>query len=139
MLIATGVPGLIIAFFIFLLPEPARRGKVSGEKALPLRAVFAEIYARRRVYFPLFIGLALTSIEAQGIIAWRAPFMMRTYGWTPAQIGAWAGATAFIAFPLGAIVGTWLTELLGKRYKDAPVRTTAVVFAILIPSRSPRR
>jgi MFS family permease len=132
-LIATGIPGLIISLFIFALPEPPRRGKVSAGKALPMRDVYREIWARRSVYFPLFLGLALSAIEAQGILSWRAPFMMRTYDWTPAQVGAWSGITIFIAMPLGVAFGTWLTEQLSKRHKDAPIRTTALVFALAIP------
>ena len=132
-LIWTGIPGLIIAACIFVLPEPPRRGKVSDSGVLPLRGVLKEIWARRTVYFPLFIGLALSALEAGGLQAWRAPFMMRTYGWTPAKIGAWGGLTFLVAFPIGVVFGTWLNGFLAKRHKDAPVRTTALVFAICIP------
>jgi MFS family permease len=132
-LIWTGIPGLIIACCIFALPEPPRRGKVSDSGVLPLSGVMKEIWARRTVYFPLFIGLALSALEAGGLQAWRAPFMMRTYGWSPAKIGAWGGVTFLVAFPLGVLFGTWLNAYLAKRHKDAPVRTTALVFAICIP------
>jgi MFS family permease len=132
-LIWTGIPGLIIAGCIFALPEPPRRGKVSDSGVLPISGVLREIWARRTVYFPLFIGLALSALEAGGLGAWRAPFMMRTYGWSPAKIGAWGGLTFLVAFPLGVIFGTWLNSYLAKRHKDAPVRTTALVFAICIP------
>ena len=110
-----------------------RRGKVTKGKVLPVSAVLREIHSRGGVYYPLFLGLAISSLEAGGLQAWRAPFMMRTYGWSPAQIGAWSGITFFIAFPLGVLFGTWLTEYLAKRTKDAPVRTTAYVFALCIP------
>jgi MFS family permease len=132
-LIWTGIPGLIIACCIFALPEPPRRGKVSDSGALPISGVVREIWARRTVYFPLFIGLALSALEAGGLQAWRAPFMMRTYGWSPAKIGAWGGITFLLAFPLGVLLGTFLNGYLAKRHKDAPVRTTALVFAICIP------
>jgi MFS family permease len=132
-LIWIAIPGLLIAALIFLLPEPPRRGKIAAGKALPMRAVFREIWNRRRIYFPLFIGLALSSIEAQGLIAWRAPFMIRSYGWTPEQIGLWSGPILIVAMLIGAAFGTWLTETLGRRYKDAPVRTTAIMFALCIP------
>ncbi|MGZ8346950.1 MAG: MFS transporter [Allosphingosinicella sp.] len=131
--IFVGVPGLILAACVFALPEPPRRGKVTQGKALSIADVGREIHARRSVYYPLFIGLAISALEAGGLGAWRAPFMMRTYGWTPAQIGMWSGLTFFIAMPIGVVFGTWLTEILGKRYKDAPVRTTACVFAIAVP------
>ena len=132
-LIWTGIPGLIVAACIFALPEPPRRGRVSESGVLPLSGVLREIWARRSVYFPLFIGLALSALEAGGLGAWRAPFMMRTYGWTPAQIGAWGGLTFLVAFPLGAFLGTLLNSHLAKRHKDAPVRTTALVFGLCIP------
>ena len=132
-LLATGAPGIVIAFLIFALREPPRRGKIGGGGALPLSAVFREIWARRSVYFPLFIGLALSAIEAQGIIAWRVPFMIRTYGWTPEQIGLWSGPILIVAMLIGVALGTWLTEQLSKRHKDAPIRTTAMVFAVCVP------
>lgn len=132
-LIGIGLPGLLIAGFIFALKEPPRRGKVTQGKALPLREVVREIGKRRPVYLPLFIGLALSSIEAQGLSEWRAPFMMRTYGWSAEQVGYWGGVTLFVAMPIGLLLGTWLTERLGKRHKDSPVRVTAIVFGLSIP------
>ena len=132
-LLLVGLPGLVIAALIFLLPEPPRRGKVTRGKAMPLGQVWAEIVARRRIYLPLFVGLALSSIESTGLQEWRTPFMMRTYGWTPARIGAWSGATILIAMPLGVAFGTWLTERLGRTHRDAPVRATALVFALCVP------
>jgi MFS family permease len=132
-LIMVGSPGLLVALCVFLLPEPPRRGKVVEGKALPLRDVFREIHRRRGVYYPLFIGLALSSVEAGGLGQWRAPFMMRTYGWTPEQIGYWGGITLFVAMPIGLLFGTWLTETLARRHKDANVRVTAILFALAIP------
>jgi len=131
--IFVGIPGLILAVFLFVLPEPPRRGKVTKGTTLPISTVLREIRSRGGVYYPLFIGLAISALEAGGLQAWRAPFMMRTYGWTPEQIGMWSGITFFIAMPIGVIFGTWLTEFLSKRGKDAPVRTTAYVFAIAVP------
>ena len=132
-LIMVGLPGLLVALAVFLLPEPPRRGKVADSKALPIRDVFKEINKRRRIYYPLFIGLAISSIEAGGLGEWRTPFMIRTYGWTPEQIGYWGGITLFIAMPIGVFFGTWLTERLGKKYSDANVRVTAILFTLAIP------
>ena len=132
-LIWTGMAGLVVAFCLFTVPEPARRGKVSDSGALPLSGVLKEIWARRAVYLPLFIGLALSALEAGGLGSWRAPFMIRTYGWSQAQIGAWGGITFMLSFPLGVLLGTFLNSYLAKRHKDAPVRTTAWVFGICIP------
>lgn len=132
-LIMVGVPGLAVALLLLVIGEPQRRGKIQEGKSLPLRQVFSEIHLRRRVYYPLFVGLALSSIEASGLGEWRAPFMVRTYGWTPEQIGYWGGVTLFVAMPLGLLFGTVLTEWLARRHKDANVRVTAILFALAIP------
>ena len=65
--IAVGIPGLLIALALFALPEPPRRGKVTKGKALPVSAVLREIHSRGGVYYPLFIGLAISSLEAGGL------------------------------------------------------------------------
>src|SRR5688572_12503739 len=44
--IFVGIPGLVLAAFLFALPEPPRRGKVSESGALPISAVLREIRAR---------------------------------------------------------------------------------------------
>jgi MFS family permease len=132
-LIWIALPGFLIAGLILALPEPPRRGKVTAGKALPISAVFREIGARRGVYIPLFLGLALSSLEAGGLGPWRVPFMIRSYGWTPAQIGAWSGFISFVALPAGVIFGSWLTEFLSRRRKDGPVLTTVIVFSICVP------
>jgi MFS family permease len=132
-LIMVGTPGLVIATLVYLLPEPARRGKVAAAAALPVRAVFREIGRRKSVYFPLFLGLALTSVEAGGLMEWQPAWMMRTYGWTAARVGFWQGITFFVGLPLGVLFGTWLTERLAKRYKDANVRVTTILFTLAIP------
>jgi MFS family permease len=132
-LIMVGLPGLIVAIMTYMLPEPARRGSIGGARALPFRTIVKEVWDRRRVYFPMMIGLGLAQIEVMGISEWRMPFFQRTYGWTPAQVGAWSGLIVFISFPTGLLIGTTLTEWLGKRYKDAPVRATAIVLAGCVP------
>lgn len=132
-MIWVALPGLIVAALTRALQEPARRGRGGESRVLPFRAVLREVVDRRRVYGPLMLGLGLAQVEVQGVLEWRVPFFQRTYGWTPAQVGAWAGIVTFITFPLGLLVGTALTEWLGKRHRDAPLRATALVFLCAIP------
>lgn len=132
-LICIGLPGLIATLLVRLLPEPPRRGKISAGRSLPLGVVMSETWRRRGVYAPLFIGLALSSIEAGGLAEWRPAFMQRSYGWTPQQVGLWFGTLFFITSPLGIVLGTWLTERLGRRYKDTPLRVTCLVWSLSIP------
>ena len=96
-------------------------------------AVLREIKARRAIYGPLFIGLAFSATQAIGVQAWRTPFMIRTYGWNEAQIGRWMGLMFLVSSLLGAAFGTLFVEWLAKRYKDANVRASTILFAIAAP------
>ena len=104
-LMMVGAPGLLISVLLLLANEPPRRGTAAHGKPLPIRAVVHEIWARRAVYLPLFIGLAFSATQAIGIQPWLAPFMIRTYGWNEAQIGRWLG--------LVFLVGWWPHHRIG--------------------------
>ena len=131
-LMMVGAPGLVISGLLLLAIEPKRRG-ASGHGALPVMDVLREIKARRAIYGPLFIGLAFSATQAIGVQAWRTPFMIRTYGWNEAQIGRWMGLMFLVSSLLGAVFGTLFVEWLSKRYKDANVRASTILFAIAAP------
>ncbi len=101
------------------------------------------IHANGRVYYPLFAALALSAVEVFGLQFWRTPFMIRSFGWTEAQIGPAIGFAALIGSLAGLVLGAILVELLGKRYRDANVRAAFICFcgttvstlvALMIPS-----
>jgi hypothetical protein len=100
------------------------------------------IHASGRVYYPMFAALALSAVESFGILFWRTPYLIREYGWSPAQIGDTIGTTALIASIAGMIAGGVFVEWLAKRYKDANIRAAFLCFcgtiiviiaALLIP------
>jgi MFS family permease len=132
-LMLVGAPGLLISGLLLLAKEPARRGVSVQARALPVKTVLHEIWARRAIYLPLFIGLAFSATQAIGMQAWRAPFLMRTYGWNEAQIGNWLGITFLSSSLIGAVFGTILVERLSKRYKDAHVRASTILFTAAAP------
>jgi MFS family permease len=132
-LIMVGTPGLLISVLLLLAKEPARQGVTAQGKALPFSAVLREIWSRKAIYLPLFIGLAFSATQAIGMQAWRAPFLIRTYGWDEARIGNWLGFTFLAASLIGAVLGTVLVEALSKRYKDAHVRAATILFTAAAP------
>jgi MFS family permease len=131
-LMMVGAPGLLIAALLLLAKEPPRRG-AAQEKSPPITAVAREIWSRKAIYLPLFIGLAFSATQAIGMQAWRTPFLIRTYGWDEARIGNWLGFTFLAASLVGAVLGTLLVEALSKRYKDANVRAATILFAAAAP------
>jgi len=92
---------------------------------------FKAIHAKPRVYYPLFGALALSAVDVFGLQFWRVPFMIRTYGWNEAQIGAMLGIVALVGSLTGLVVGATFVEWLAKRYKDANVRAACIFFAIV--------
>jgi MFS family permease len=130
-LMVVGAPGFVIAGLLLLAKEPPRRGATA--QAVPMKAVLREIWTRRAVYLPLFIGLAFSATEFLGLGVWRPAFLMRTYGWTPAKIGQWLSIVILVSYLVGAVVGTVFTEWLAKRYKDAHVRAATILFALAAP------
>jgi len=132
-LMMVGAPGLVIAVLLLLAKEPARRGTAMQGKPLPVKAVLREIWSRRAIYLPLFIGLAFSATQAIGIQPWLAPFLIRTYGWNEARIGKWMGLMFLVSSLIGAAAGTLFVEWLSKRYKDAHVRASTILFAAAAP------
>jgi MFS family permease len=86
------------------------------------------IWQRKAVFLPLFAALAMSAVESQGLIPWRVPFVARTYGWNEAEIGALLGSLMLVSMLAGIAVGGVFVTWLGKRYTDANIRATTIIF-----------
>lgn len=142
LLIGMGLPGVLVGLLFLTVREPQRAAARPGnaEPKLASPGVFRRvltitgfdaaqaIHDRRKVYYPLFGALALSAVEVFGLQFWRTPFMIRTYGWDEAQIGAVMGGMLLVSSLLGITLGGVFVEWLGKRYKDANVRAAAIFF-----------
>jgi len=132
-LMMVGAPGFVIAGLLLLALEPQRRGVMTQAQTVPMKAVLGEIWTRRAVYLPLFIGLAFSATEFLGLGVWRPAFLARTYGWKPDRIGHWLSIVILVSYLLGAFVGTVFAEWLAKRRKDAHVLAASILFALAAP------
>jgi hypothetical protein len=122
--------------------EPPRRSPPDAHKLVDENAPFGRklaafmgwdaavaIWQRKQVFLPLFAALALSAVESQGLPAWRVPFIARTYGWNEAEIGGLLGTLLLVSMLAGIFVGGLFVTWMGKRYKDANIRATAIIFA----------
>jgi MFS family permease len=154
-LIYLALPSMIASLLFLTAQEPKRLAPRADVAQAPreaglLRKVITfmgfdaarAIHANGRVYYPMFGALALSAIEAFGILFWRTPYLMREFGWTAKQIGDLVGPTALIASIAGMAAGGLLVEWMAKRYKDANIRaaflcscgsTVVIISALLIP------
>jgi MFS family permease len=74
-------PGLVLGWLIFLVPEPARRGKLS-DKVRPIRETVTFITQRWRFFLGHFMGYGLQSLCAYSLISWQATYFHRQFGWS---------------------------------------------------------
>lgn len=143
-LVWTGLPAFLFALLFLTVREPQRQvhpgaGAQVPEHTTPGRRLLTftgldaakAIHANRRVYYPLFIGLAFSALESFGLAFWRVPFLIRTYGWNEAQIGAVTSITVLVSSLLGLLLGGTFVEWLAKRHKDANVRAAFLCFAVV--------
>lgn len=76
----TGLPGLVLAAFVFLAPRPDRATKSAAPmegKPNAFRAYFA---SHRRFYLSHNLGFGLQQAALTGAMLWNSAFMARTYG-----------------------------------------------------------
>ena len=133
-MIIAAAPGLPIAIGLLAIREPARKGEVESHAAPTLIEVVKEMWHRRRVYFPLLLGVVFCALESLSLHNWRSPFMIRTYGWSEAEIGAFLAPILFVTSIAGAFIGMRLTEWLSRKYADAHVRAMGILFALAAPA-----
>ncbi|MBK8629843.1 MAG: MFS transporter [Sphingomonadales bacterium] len=140
-LLYLAIPSMIASLLFLTVREPQRLAPRSEDVHAPADASLGRkvitfmgfdaaraIHAGGKVYYPLFGALALSAIEAFGIMFWRTPYLMREFGWNPAQIGDLIGSVALIASIGGMVVGGAFVEWLAKRHKDANIRAAFICF-----------
>ncbi len=107
--IALGLPGLLVAATIArTVKEPARHGVVVRTRH-SMGEVLGYMWSKRAVFGP-FMGSSAIGGLGMGVLAWTATFYIRTYGWSPADVGIRTGLVSLVATPVGLFLGTWLYE-----------------------------
>ena len=140
--LVVGLPGLLIAALISTIREPPRRGLMQigldtdadKPKPLPIRAILNLLYRDRRVYLPIFLALALSSLQMFGVSMWVPTFFIRTYGWDAGYTGLMQGTVTLIGAPLGMIAGGTLASWYSRRgIHDANIRVVLIASVAIIP------
>lgn len=141
-LVGLGTLSFPAALLFLFIKEPQRRAAVADVVKPPENASLGRsiatfmgfdalkaIHAQRRVYYPLFIALALSATESFGFGFWRVPFLVRTYGVEEAYIGRVLAPMMLVAQLIGLVLGGFMVSYFAKKYKDANVRTAAICFS----------
>jgi MFS family permease len=119
--VLAGLPGLLLApLVLFTVAEPRNHipasEKPAAPEAPPLRAVVTYLW-QRPAFAHLCIACALHAAAIYGTAAFNASFLIRSHGWSSADIGqlfALAGGVGI----LGTFAGGVIADRCAERWND---------------------
>lgn len=121
--LATGAPGLLLAFLIFLIPEP-KRGAGAAEGA---RSTWGDVFrfmgARWGFYACHFIGFSCVMGMAYARMSWTPAFLMRRFDWAVDRVGVTLGSLGLVlGLATFLTTGQFIDWLMKKGVTDAHFR-----------------
>lgn len=104
--IVTGVPGIVLAFFVFLIPH-----RTAGPVTQQEDGGFVDVIRRNKYYLlHHFMGYGLLSILVHGVAAWSPTYLMRIHEIDVKDIGLLVGLVVIPLGVSGAIIAGWLVD-----------------------------
>ena len=123
--IYVGVPGVLVALWVYTLREPIRRG--AGTERVPVRDVVQYFLDNRATLLGHFFAFSLLTLMFNANAAWAPAYFMRVHGAPVADIGLWLGGIIFVFGSLGIVSGGWLGDYWTARgHIDGTLRASLV-------------
>ena len=114
-----GLPGLALAAVVKLtLREPPRghsEGRLREAAAAPTAREVARTMWRLGSFRHLAIAATLHAFVGYGVATWNAPFLARSHGMSPGEIGTWLALVGIVGGGLGTYLGGVFSDRLGRR------------------------
>lgn len=111
------------------LREPPRQEVASARTGIGI--VARELWSRRRLLAPLFLGQVSVVMADAAAGIWAAPVLSRSFGLRPDQFASWMGALMFAAGLGGAILGGVAADWGQGTGRRGGILTGAVVAAAI--------
>jgi MFS family permease len=103
--LVTGLPGLVLAFLVFLVREPARRGQSTVARP-PLWPFLRSRWSMFRGHFG---GFAMVTVMGFASAGWTPTYLIRRFHWQVADVGAVLGL--MVVFPIiGGVAMGWIVD-----------------------------
>jgi MFS family permease len=137
-----GIPGILLSFAIFTVPEPVRRNL--GRKrvhtpfwrgvVLAYRELLTFIKSKLRFFLCHYSGFGIASAVISGAGAWYPAHMGRTFGWGAGEIGLTLGVAIVIGGVTGKLVCGHMVDAMYRRgFRDAQFRWYAACLLVATP------
>lgn len=120
---------LVLSLLLLTLREPARR-EIS-EASPVLSIALRELWDRRGLLAPLFLGQVTVVMADAAASIWAAPVLERHYNLTPEQFGGWMGLVILGSGIIGALVGGFAADFGHKSKIKGGILIGAVIAAAL--------
>lgn len=137
--VLVGIPGPILAVIMLSVREPVRRGvlpnPVTGRvQSVPIKEALAFLVRHRETYGAHFAGFSVIIMLAYALLAWTPTFFIRTYGWTPGEIGVAYGSIILVFFTAGIVGGGFMADVLRRKGNpDANIRIVMIGSLAFVP------
>jgi MFS family permease len=130
--LAIGVPGLVLAFLMLTVREPARIDKTDA--GISFKDAMLFVGRRWRAFGTLFVASAC-NLTMGALAFWNVALFKRSWDWDVGRVGEAVGVILLIAGPLGTLMGVWLTHraAAGGR-RDATLRALFLGLVIGVPA-----
>jgi predicted MFS family arabinose efflux permease len=127
-----GLAGLPLALLLLLTVRDPRSAQVVEETRESARQALSALLGRR-AFRHLLLAYSIGSICSFGIIQWVPSFLMRSFGMSMVEVGAWAGLASLISSVSGLLLGGVLVAWLVKRDARWELWLPAITMGASVP------
>lgn len=120
---------LVLSLLLVTLREPARQEITETSPALSV--ALRELWERRGLLAPLFLGQVTVVMADAAASIWAAPVLERHYNLMPDQFGGWMGLVILGSGVIGALVGGFAADFGHKSKVKGGILIGAVIAAAL--------
>jgi len=120
--IAAGLSGLLLAFLIFVVPEPGRRHNEASDQQ-SWTDLFAFLRKRRLFFLCHFIGFGSILMLSFARASWMPTILARQFDWPMDRIGYVLGTLGSISSVAAFLIsGWWVDRWVSQGVRDAHFR-----------------